>query len=59
MCKCALDGDNGFCDEIIGTKEYFSALHANKLVLEKSLCHTLDRNSMAAHADVCGTGMTE
>lgn len=30
-----------------------------KLVLQKSLCHTLDRNDWAAHADVCGTGMTD
>lgn len=47
-CKCALDGDNGFCGQILGVTEYEVHLAALKPVLQKSKCHTLDRDDMRA-----------
>lgn len=55
-CKCALDGENGFCGQVLGAYEYEDSLTALKPVLEKSNCHTLDRFDFRAHKDVCGVG---
>lgn len=55
-CRCALDGDNGFCGSILGTSEYQDALGAIKPVLERSECHTLDRYDYRAQRDSCGIG---
>jgi len=53
-CKCALDGDNGFCGSILGTEEYSKALYDMKNILGKSECHTLDRYNMRTQKDTCG-----
>ena len=55
-CKCALDGDNGYCGSILGTSEYQDALLAIKLMLQGSNCHTLDRFDYRAQRELCGIG---
>ena len=54
-CKCALDGDNGFCGNILGTELYFEGLSTLKNILQSSECHTLDRFDLRAQKD-CGIG---
>ena len=53
-----MDGDNGFCSDILGTPEYRASLAAMLPILKESRCHTLDRDNMLAHKDVCGVGVT-
>ena len=53
-CKCALDGQNGYCASILGTPEYAASLIDMKRMLEKSECHSLDRHNLAAQLD-CNT----
>lgn len=53
-----MDGDNGFCGSVLGASEYEAHLAALKPVLLQSRCHTLDRDDMRAHKDICGVGMT-
>lgn len=53
-CGCAMDGNNGFCSQILGTSYYRSAMEALKRVLEESNCHTLDRYDLRAQRDDCG-----
>lgn len=45
-CKCALDGQKGYCGTILGTIEYETALVDLKRMLEKSDCHSLDRATL-------------
>jgi len=48
-CKCAMtNAKDGFCSSVIGTKTYKNAVKAMKFVLEKSNCHTLDRDNLRA-----------
>ena len=47
-CSCALDGNKGYCSNIIGTQEYREAVAKLKNVLEASECHTLDRDNFRA-----------
>ena len=48
-CRCAMSNTiEGFCESVIGTKFYEDAIKAEKEVLEKSNCHTRDRNSLMA-----------
>lgn len=47
-CKCALDGDNGFCGSVLGTDTYADAMASLRPVLRLSECHTLDRDNMRA-----------
>jgi hypothetical protein len=53
-----MDGDNGFCGSVLGTSVYVNYLASLLPVLTQSLCHTLDRDDMKAHKDVCGIGFT-
>ncbi len=55
-CSCGLDGNNGFCSNILGTKDYEDAVAKLKTVLEASQCHTLDRDNFRAQRDSCGIG---
>lgn len=55
-CNCALDGNKGYCSNIVGTLEYREAVSKLKTVLEVSECHTLDRDNFRAQRDVCGIG---
>lgn len=57
-CKCALDGDNGFCGSVIGTSIYENGLAALKTMYQESTCHTLDRFNLRAQKDSCGIGPT-
>ena len=57
-CRCALDGDNGFCGTVLGTGIYKENIAVVKSMLERSNCHTLDRNDLLAQRDTCGIGMT-
>ena len=51
-CKCALDGtQKGYCEKIFGTPEMQVNVKAIKYALERSECHTLDRNNMRAQLD--------
>ena len=50
-CKCALDGEKGYCASILGTPEYAESLVTMKRMLEKSDCHTLDRHNFEAQLD--------
>ena len=47
----------GYCSSVIGTNYYRRAVRARKLVLERSGCHTLDRDNFRAQKDECGMGM--
>lgn len=49
--------DEGYCASVIGTEFYKKSTRANKLVLDKSKCHTLDRDNLRAQKDDCGIGM--
>jgi hypothetical protein len=53
-CKCALDGDRGYCGEVIGTHAYTVALAEMRIMLKNSECHTLDRDNWRAQKDSCG-----
>ena len=53
QCRCSLDGDTGFCGNIIGTQRYRQALTSLKTVLGSSNCHTLDREDFRALKDSC------
>lgn len=55
-CKCAMDGDNGFCGSVLGMKIYTNYVQSMVPVYDNSKCHTLDRDDMRAHKDVCGIG---
>jgi hypothetical protein len=59
QCRCSMDGDNGHCGNILGTPEYRESLVATLPILKESRCHTLDRDDMLAHKDVCGSGPTK
>ena len=48
---------DGYCSSVIGTEFYKKAMRANKLILEKSKCHTLDRDNIRAQKDGCGIGL--
>lgn len=55
QCRCALtDQLTGFCDEVIGTLPYESYTQQKRLTLERSQCHTLDRDDLLAQKDSCG-----
>lgn len=55
-CRCAMSNTiEGFCESVIGTNFYEEAVKAEKVVLEKSDCHTRDRNSLMAQKDSCNT----
>lgn len=55
-CHCALDGTNrGYCASVLGTEAYKNALVPYKYMLERSDCHTLDRNNFRAQLD-CNSG---
>lgn len=56
-CNCALNGNDGYCSNILGTEAYKEAVSKLKTVLEASLCHTLDRGNFRAQRD-CGIGNT-
>ena len=47
----------GYCSSVIGTSFYRKAVRAKKLVLERSGCHTLDRDNFRAQKDECGIGL--
>ena len=49
--------DLGYCSSVIGTIYYRKAVRAKKLVLERSGCHTLDRDNFRAQKDECGIGL--
>jgi len=51
-----MDGDNGFCGSVLGTKIYGQFTQSMVPVLKHSKCHTLDRDDMRAQRDVCGVG---
>ncbi len=53
-CNCALNGNDGYCANILGTQEYRDAMSKLKTVLEASECHTLDRDNFRAQRDTCG-----
>lgn len=53
-CRCALDGSKGYCASILGTKEYADSLITMKRMLEKSECHSFDRDNLHAQLD-CNT----
>lgn len=55
-CNCGLNGNSGFCSNLIGTTKYKDAVASLKSVLEVSQCHTLDRNDFRAQRDSCGIG---
>ena len=48
MCKCAMDGDNGYCGEVLGTKIYSDYAKAMLPIYAASNCHTLDRDDIRA-----------
>lgn len=56
MCRCAMDGDNGFCGQVLGTLVYQEYVQALLPVYRASACHTLDRDSLLAQKDDCGIG---
>ena len=48
-CKCAMsDKSTGFCSSVIGTEFYQKAVRAEKYVLSRSECHTIDRHNLRA-----------
>lgn len=51
------DVTTGYCGSVIGTEVFRKAVRAKKLVLERSNCHTLDRDDLLAQKDDCGIGM--
>ena len=53
-CRCALDGQNGFCGSLVGTSEYEELSKKLKKAYSSSACHTLDRNNLEALKDACG-----
>eukprot|EP00347_Sterkiella_histriomuscorum_P000911 403374054 len=53
-CGCAMDGNNGYCSQVLGTDIYRNAVQALRQVLQESACHTLDRNDFKAQRDTCG-----
>jgi hypothetical protein len=57
ICKCAMDGDNGFCGSVLATPIYMEYVQSLIPVYEAAKCHTLDRNDLRAHKDVCGIGI--
>ena len=59
MCRCAMDGDNGYCGQVLGTEEYKAYVASLLPVYRESACHTLDRDSLLAQKDVCGIGKTD
>ena len=52
-CKCALDGDSGFCGSVLGTKIMKDNVTHIKTLLADFQCHTLDRNDQRAWKDQC------
>ena len=43
-CKCALDGDSGFCGTVFGTPIMKNNVQHIVDLLSNNECHTLDRN---------------
>jgi hypothetical protein len=63
-CKCSMRTDDtslGYPESILGTVLYGRALQAEKMLMTRANCHTLDRyNIKAQRDDSCGVGqMTE
>ncbi|CDW84527.1 UNKNOWN [Stylonychia lemnae] len=60
FCKCSLAGGSqsnvGFCGSVIGTDDYTNAVASLLNVLQKSKCHTLDRDDLRSQKDPCGIG---
>eukprot|EP00347_Sterkiella_histriomuscorum_P001527 403371691 len=60
FCRCSLsqgnNQDNGYCGSVIGTDMYRQAMSSTRNMLEKSICHTLDRNDIRAQRESCGVG---
>ena len=54
LCKCSLDGERGYCGEILGIAEHKTAIEMYKTVLQEAACHTMDRNNLRAFLDPCG-----
>ena len=50
-CRCALDGDKGFCGQILGTEHYKEEISKISSLLQQSNCHTNDRENYAALRD--------
>ena len=55
-CKCSMDGETGYCGEILGTRIYADGLYNIKNILESSDCHTLDRDNWRAQKEECNNG---
>ena len=47
-CRCAMDGDSGYCGTVLGTDIYTENIRLVKEMLLKSACHTLDRDNLRA-----------
>ena len=56
-CRCAMDGDSGYCGTVLGTDIYTQNISLVKEMLLKSACHTLDRDNLRAQKDTCGQGI--
>ena len=58
-CRCSLGGPTdpmGFCESVIGGKDYASALSSVSTMIQASNCHTLDRADLRAQTESCGIG---
>ena len=60
-CKCAMDASDtalGYPETIVGTELYSRALAAEKMLMSRANCHTMDRDNIRAQRDEsCGVGM--
>jgi hypothetical protein len=58
-CRCALDGDNGYCGTILGTPHYEEEISKVSNLLQSSQCHTNDRENFLAMRDKCSITKTD
>ena len=58
-CRCALDGDSGFCGQILGTEYYKEEVSKISSLLQQSNCHTNDRENFASLRDQCSIAKEE
>lgn len=52
-CRCALDGDNGYCESVLGTETMVEGLASVKALLEGNECHTDDRHDLRSLTEPC------
>ena len=52
-CQCSMDGQNGFCESVLGTAEYAEAVSKIKALYQQSQCHTYDRGDYRAMREDC------